>query len=136
VFVPLSPTRFSNADAGLTWEFAGDTATLTDRYGTVDKFERTAPVTPTLAELGALAGNYVNDEAELTLVAAVEEGRLVLKRRPNTTIVLTPLYRNAFSGSIGTVIFRPGNTMEMSVSQDRVWDLRFTRRAASVTTAQ
>jgi len=55
----------------------------------------------------------------------------VLKRRPDTTIKLTPIYADAFSGtSLGIVIFRhaAGRPTEFSVVQDRVWDLRFAKR--------
>jgi len=62
------------------------------------------------------------------MTAVVEDGGLVLKRRPDTTIKLTPLYADAFSGgSLGIVIFRhaAGRPTEFSVVEDRVWDLRF-----------
>jgi len=54
----------------------------------------------------------------------------VLKRRPDTTIALTPLYMGAFNADhgLGTVVFRmdgSGRASELSVIQDRVWDLRF-----------
>jgi hypothetical protein len=53
----------------------------------------------------------------------------VLKRRPDTTIALTPEYADAFEApQLGTVIFRrdtAGRITALSVSQDRVWDLRF-----------
>jgi hypothetical protein len=81
----------------------------------------------------------VSDDAETTLRAAVEEGALVLKRRPDTIIRLTPLYKDAFSGQLGTIIFRrsgTGRVTELSVVQDRVWDLRFARRDQPQTTAQ
>ena len=75
-------------------------------------------------------------DGHLFVPAAVDNGVLVLRRRPDTTIRLTPLYKDAFSGSIGTVIFRRGTTMELSIVQDRVWDLRLTRRAPAQSTAQ
>ncbi len=85
------------------------------------------------AELAALAGTFESDEAETILTAAVEGGGLVLKRRPDSTIKLTPTYADAFdAGTFGTVIFRRegnGRVIGLSVSQDRVWDMRFTRRA-------
>jgi hypothetical protein len=139
LYVAASPTRFANANGSVLAFDARGSATLTDRYGTVDRFTKVAPATPTPAELQALKGIYVSDESETTLVAAVENGTLVLKRRPDTTIRLTPLYQDAFSGSIGTVIFRRSNSgrvAELSVSQDRVWDLRFARRDAPASTAQ
>ena len=52
-------------------------------------------------------------------------------RRPDTVIELTPVDRDKFSGSIGTVTFiknAQGAVEAFSVKQERVWDLRFTRR--------
>lgn len=82
-------------------------------------------------DLGALAGNYWSDEAETMLVVAVEDGGLVLRRRPDTVIKLTPGVRDVFRGSIGEVRFirnASGAVEALSVKQDRVWDLRFTRK--------
>ena len=134
-FIPLSATSFIS-DAQDRLEIAGATARLTDRHGSVESYERISPATPTAEELTQLAGTYVNDEAEVTLTAVVDGGTLVLKRRPDTTIRLTPLYKDAFRGSIGTVIFRRGKSTELSLLQDRVWDLRFTRRDGPVNTAR
>ena len=134
-FAAMSPTRFV-ADNGDTWDSDGARARRADRYGSVEEFERAAPWSPTVEELRPLVGTYVNDEAELTLSVALDDGALVLKRRPDTTIRLTPLYTDAFSGSLGTVLFRRGKALELSVVQARVWDLRFTRRDAPASTAR
>lgn len=86
---------------------------------------------PTSDQLQALVGAYDSDEADTTLTAAVEGGALVLKRRPATTITLTAIGPDTFRGSIGEVRFHrdtSGRTTSLSVKQDRVWDLRFTRR--------
>ena len=137
--VPQSAARFVTAN-GQTWEFdrTRGTVRVTDTYGTVDTFERVAPATPTLADLNELVGTYVSDEAETTFHAAIDGTALVLKRRPDTTLRLTPLYKDAFSGQVGTVIFRRqgGRVTEMSISQDRVWDLRFKRQADASRTSQ
>jgi hypothetical protein len=65
------------------------------------------------------------------MTAVVENGALVLKRRPDVTIKLTPVYEDAFTaGQLGTVIFRrdaTGRVTELHVVQDRVWDLRFSK---------
>ena len=85
---------------------------------------------PTAAQLGELAGHYWSDEAEVALVAAVDHGQLVLKRRPDTSIALTAIDKDTFRGSIGTITFRrdpTGKVNALSVKQDRVWDLRFAR---------
>jgi CubicO group peptidase (beta-lactamase class C family) len=85
---------------------------------------------PTAAQLEAFAGTYTSDEAETTFGIAVEGGALVLKRRPDTKIVLTPTTEDAFSaGSLGTIHFHrnAGHITELSVSEERVFDLRFRR---------
>jgi len=128
--VAQSPMRFVTAGND-AWEPDAQGARLTDAYGTVDEYAREAPSHPTEQELQAYAGVYESDEAETVLTASVERGKLVLKRRPDTTLVLTPVYANAFSSpGLGTIIFRRGaggRVAELSVSQDRVWDLRFSK---------
>jgi CubicO group peptidase (beta-lactamase class C family) len=86
---------------------------------------------PSAAQLNLLAGSYWSDEAETTLTAAVDQGALVLKRRPDTVIKMIPVAPDKFRGSIGTVTFlrnAAGAVEALSVNQDRVWDLRFTKR--------
>lgn len=86
---------------------------------------------PTAAQLSELVGSYWSEEAEVLLTAAIEQGDIVLKRRPDTTIALTAEDKDMFRGSIGTVTFRrdaSGKVNAFSVTQERVWDLRFTRR--------
>ena len=64
-------------------------------------------------------------------VAAVDQGSLVLRRRPDTVIKLTAIGPDKFRGSIGTVTFMrnaSGAVDSLSVNQDRVWDLRFTKK--------
>ena len=56
----------------------------------------------------------------------------MLKRRPDSVIRLTPVYADAFRGTIGLVRFyrEGGNVTSFGIAQDRVWDLRFTRQPA------
>lgn len=123
------PSRFVTA-AGDTVEVGEGTARMTDRYGTADSYVRVPPFTPTPADLAPFAGVYLSDEAEVSLEAVVDGQTLVLKRRPDTALRLTPVYADAFSSPLGTVIFRREGTRVngLSVVQDRVWDLRFNRR--------
>ena len=119
--------------SGVTWTFDGrGGAVATDEYGTTTAFAQVALAKPSARDLETYVGSYVSDEAETELRAAIEHGALVLKRRPDTTIVLKPLYADAFDApQLGTVIFRrdaAGRVTALSVSQDRVWDLRFRRR--------
>jgi CubicO group peptidase (beta-lactamase class C family) len=86
---------------------------------------------PSAAQLNALSGTYWSDEAETMLTAAVDQGALVLKRRPDTVIKMTAIAPDQFRGSIGTVTFvrnAAGAVEALSVNQERVWDLRFTKR--------
>jgi len=86
---------------------------------------------PSAAQLNALTGSYWSDEAETMLVAAVDQGSLVLQRRPDTVIKLTAIAPDKFRGSIGTVTFMrnaSGAVDSLSVNQDRVWDLRFAKK--------
>lgn len=131
MLLPQSSMRFLTS-GGQVWERDAYGLRLTDEFGTVQEYAHAAPWKPTPEQLALLAGTYTSDEAEVSLTAAVEDGGLVLKRRPDTIIKLTPLYQSAFSGgSLGTVIiqrYAEGAPFELSVVQDRVWDLRFTRR--------
>ena len=58
----------------------------------------------------------------------IENGTFVMKDRWGQGQILQPIYPDAFSGGGTTFIFRrdsSGRVTEMSLSQDRVWDLRF-----------
>ncbi len=84
------------------------------------------------AELNEYVGDYWSDEAEVMFTAMVERGTLLLKRRPASVIALTPIGNDAFRGAMGTVTFRRDPAKQitgLSVSQERVFDLRFARVA-------
>jgi CubicO group peptidase (beta-lactamase class C family) len=128
-----SPMRFLTA-TGDELQLDARGIRHTDPFGTIEELARAQPARYTDDQLAALAGTYASDEAETTLTAVVENHALVLKRRPDTTIMLTPAYANAFTADhgLGTVIFRhdgSGRATELSVVQDRVWNMRFIRQA-------
>lgn len=127
-----APTRFQTS-GGQEWEFEGaDQLRSRDRYDVVD-YDRVAPARPTVAELTAIAGRYTSEEVEAALDVTVDGGALVITRRPDTRIAAVPVYRDAFSANgLGLVIIRrdpSGRVVGLTISQDRVWDLRFTRQA-------
>ncbi len=141
--VALTPVAANSfvTSAGVRWEFDGSgRVRVTDEFGTVDTLERVEPAKPSRAQLQGLAGAYTSDEIETTLTVVVDGDGLAIKRRPDTTIALRPVYADAFSaGSLGLVIFRrdaSGAPTALSVVQDRVWDLRFTRESRATTSAQ
>jgi CubicO group peptidase (beta-lactamase class C family) len=126
------PNQLTMPDGSRIVFDAGGKGTVTDEFGTVDHFERVTRTTPSAADLEVYAGAYASEEAEVEMRAAVEQGMLVLKRRPATTIALTPLYADAFSApGLGTVIFHRGANQRPDsffVSQDRVWKIGFVRK--------
>jgi hypothetical protein len=72
----------------------------------------------------------VSDEAEVTLRVALEGGHLVIHRRPDAIIALAPTYRDGFNSTLGSVRFMrdaQGHVSELSIGEQRVWDMRFRR---------
>ena len=86
---------------------------------------------PTATDLAAYAGTYESDEIETILFVEVRDAGLVIRRRPAAAIALRPHSRDRFEGGagLGLVTFRRenGRVVALSVTQDRVWDLRFNR---------
>ena len=100
--------------------FDGEGAKATDTFGGVESYGRVAAAKPSAQDLAAYVGTYFSADAETELIAAIEKGALVLKRRPDAVITLTPSYVDAFtaSGGLGTVIFKrdgSGRVSELSV---------------------
>jgi hypothetical protein len=129
-----TPSDDSRAVAALYLPLQADGSDLrpTSPSGSVERFVRSSPGRPVVEELRHYVGTYVSDEAESTFHVIVERGSLVLTRRPDSVMRLMPLDADTFSTpALGTVIFRrdsSGNIDALSVVQDRVWDLRFTRQ--------
>lgn len=135
--IPTTATRFVTSD-GYTYEFGGrGEMRTTDEFGTVVIYDRVEPAKPPVDQLKAFAGRYFSDEIDTTLEALVEGSRLVLRRRPDFTTPLTPVYADAFSTNFGWVIFRrdaSGRVVALSLSLERMWDLPFTRQPEAGTT--
>ena len=104
---------------------------VTDEFGTSDVYERVVPWKPAIQDLKPIAGRYVSDELELTVSVMLDGDRLVVKR-PEGTVTLSPVFPDGFQTGLGWVIVRrdaSGRVIGLSVNQERVWDLRFTRQA-------
>jgi CubicO group peptidase (beta-lactamase class C family) len=132
---PLSESRF-RLDEAAEVEFApapaGQRGVLRLIVGgDTTTFEPMPAWTPTPSELAALAGEYHGDEAEATYTAEVVEGKLVLRRRPNTTIELVPTYPGAFITPGGWMVLfardASGRAESFGLWLDRARDLRFDR---------
>ena len=78
----------------------------------------------------ASCSKYVSDELRLTVNVTMDGERLII-RRPQVTLVLLPVFPDGFQSGAGWVIVRrdaSGRILGLSVNQERVWDLRFTRQ--------
>ena len=130
---PTSATRLTRVDTGDTMDFDGGRARYVDEFGTVDVYERVEPVTPSPDELRSYADEYYSDEIDATWKIVLEGNQLVIDRRPRR-LVLTPVYADTFSTPTGIVQFertRDGRVTGLRFSQERVWNLRFTRRTTT-----
>jgi hypothetical protein len=88
------------------------------------------PWSPTAADLGAFVAQYRSDEIRATWTAALDNDRLVLSSRRGARQALTPVYKDAFTGALGTVWFSRdsrGQVDAMHISASRVWNLRIPR---------
>ena len=82
---------------------------------------------PNVSDLAAFVGQYRSDEVRPTWTARVEGRRLELSPRRGSKILLTPVYKDAFSSAgLGTVWFSRdsrGQVDAMHVSAARMWNL-------------
>ncbi len=128
---PGSESDLESRQTGRKYDFDARGLRVSNPNGTVDLFERVELVTPAAGDLAELAGTYSSDEAETTLEVAVNGSTLIVRRRPDAVVALRPVYKDAFAGQgLGLVRFRRdagGRVTSLSVTLDRVWDLRFER---------
>jgi hypothetical protein len=134
--LPVSESRFA-ADNGVSLDFqdspGGDARAAADLVtpdGDVVRLEPVPEFRPTSAELAAYAGTYRSDEAEATYTVELDGFGLLVKDRYERVRTLAPAYPDVFSGPLGLYIFRRDDTgavVSFSLSQGRVWDLRFRR---------
>jgi hypothetical protein len=64
----------------------------------------------------------------------LDNDHLVVRRRPNTIIPLTPSYQDGFGSPLGRVRFlrdSTGDIAALGLGDSRVWDLRFRRLPAA-----
>jgi CubicO group peptidase (beta-lactamase class C family) len=134
--IPTSATVFTLGSAEITFDGEGASPSRRVRFananGTREEFERVEPAKPDAAALAAYAGTYSSDEVEVTLTMAIENGALVVTRRPDTKGPLTASYADAFDSPVGFVRFRrdaAGKVVGLSLGNSRAWDVRFARVA-------
>jgi CubicO group peptidase (beta-lactamase class C family) len=131
---PIGANTFSEEANGTEVEFTPGGMRLSTETDPNDMFERVMEAHPSADELSALVGQYNSTEAEIMYRATVENGQLVLHRRTDPAIPLTPTYSDGFSSSIGSIRFlrdRDGRVTQMSIGRPRVWDLRLARQSST-----
>src|SRR5208282_5071337 len=117
---------FDGHPAEIAVRFANDKMFLTDSVYGDDVWERVEQSIP--ANLSAFVGVYASDEAETVLRVVLENGNLVIHRRPDATFTLKPTYTDAFESRLASVHFLrdgTGKIVALSLAGSRVWDLRF-----------
>ncbi len=126
-----SESDLESPDSGRRYDFDARGLRVSNPNGTVDVFERVERANPASSELLELAGTYSSDEAETVLEVAATGDVLIVKRRPSAILPLRPVYKDAFlAQGLGLIRFRrdaAGAVTALSVTLDRVWDLRFER---------
>jgi CubicO group peptidase (beta-lactamase class C family) len=107
------------------------TPVLREAQGPTVGLQRDEAYRPAARDLEDFVGGYESTEVETVVTVEIENGSLLIKRRPDTTIPLRPHSRDRFDAGagLGLITFRRtnGKVDGFSVTQDRVWDLRFRR---------
>ena len=134
--VPISRTEFHIGTSGQRAAWAAPSGSsragvrIVEGEVVVGRWEPTEPATPGPSELADYVGTYHSDDAETTLTIVLEDGGLVLHRRPAARAPLRPSYPDAFLSPAGLIRFvrdDSGAVTELSLGQSRVFDLRFQR---------
>ncbi|WP_419948313.1 serine hydrolase domain-containing protein [Candidatus Palauibacter sp.] len=133
--MPMSETEFVSPNGvSIAFESGGEggrpAAIMNTPVAENVRIEPVGEFAPTAADLAAYVGAYRSDEAEVTYWVEVEDGTLMLKDRYGDGGALEPVYPDAFTRGGSTYIFHRdagGRVTEASLSQGRVWDLRFER---------
>ena len=134
--VPVAEGRFSVGGGARHYVFmpadSGRPTLVVDSWEYTDeRFEPVDEWLPSAEELAGFAGVHESDEAETVFTFSVEDGRLVLTRRPGNVTALNPVYEDAFQMPGGTLRFRrdaDGEVSGLRLSVSRVFDMRFEKR--------
>jgi CubicO group peptidase (beta-lactamase class C family) len=133
--LPLSDTEFQVGSGSERFVFrrTGDRVDgfrVESWESTRRRYDRVQPWMPTRSELEAFEGTYRSDDAETTFVVTLEGSELRIWQRPNETRTLDPVYPDAFRSRWSIIRFRrdeSGDVTALSLSIDRVYDMRFAR---------
>ncbi len=134
--VPESQTDFVVGSGNrhfVVREAAGRRPTIVEMTGEYEDgmWEPVDEARPSDADLREYEGEFYSYDAETTFRVVVEDGRLIVWRRPDDSFGLTPVYEDAFNAQqLGLIRFErdaSGNVVELRLRQGRVYDMRFQR---------
>ena len=93
-------------------------------------YEKVEPAQPTAQELSTLAGNYSSTETGSTITVLATD-KLAYRLGVDAPVPLKPTFRDTFVTPTGASFHfirdSAGKLTALSIGEDRVWDLRFTR---------
>jgi CubicO group peptidase (beta-lactamase class C family) len=131
VLTSRSATQFARSN-GQVYDFVADGGlTVTDQFGRVDTYTRLRAEDLAARPFAEYVGAYMSAEADVTMTVSAESWGLELESKPDSSRRLTPVYADAFRSALGFIRFHrnaAGRVTGFSLSQDRVWDLRFERQ--------
>jgi CubicO group peptidase (beta-lactamase class C family) len=131
VLTPRSAMQYARSN-GQVYDFIADgRLTVTDQFGRVDTYTRLRVEDMAPRPFAEYVGDYTSAEADVTMTVTAQSWGLELERKPDSSRRLTPVYADAFRSALGFIQFHrdaAGRVIGFSLSQDRVWDLRFERR--------
>jgi CubicO group peptidase (beta-lactamase class C family) len=99
-------------------------------------YSRVEPARPTPEALTEYTGFYWSDELEVTYIAAIKDGKLTLRHRPEAAVALEPTDKDGFvsrTESGGTTLYRftrdrRGRVDGFTVNAGRVRHLKFVKK--------
>ncbi|MEO5817847.1 MAG: serine hydrolase domain-containing protein [Gemmatimonadaceae bacterium] len=129
--VPLAATRFRmpNGEASFNRTNGKKSFVLVRAMGDSSRFEEIANA-PAKLTLSDYTGRYVSDELDVELRIIVRDGKLMLLRRPEEYLGLTPSYLDSFASPIGSLRFSRdarGRASGFAIFSNRALDIRFKR---------
>jgi CubicO group peptidase (beta-lactamase class C family) len=132
--LPLSDSRFAlrgvDGDVVFDSTVVGHTLRMRRGSGREQLFRLMTPFSPTPAQLSAFAGRYRSPELETVLDIKATDSTLVINERRPGSLVMRPVYTDAFRGGIGVAEFSrdaSGRVTGFVVNAGRVRALRFDR---------
>jgi len=132
--LPLSDSRFAlrGVEGQAVFDSTSAGRALRLRRGILPEqiFRQMTPVSPTAAQLAAFAGRYRSAELETVVDIKPTDSTLVMSERRPGSIVMRPVYTDAFRGGFGVTEFTrdaSGRITGFVVNAGRVRALRFDR---------